>query len=277
MYWTKDDSGNDVEKYIDQNLKENADVVKNSVEKKGWDYISIVSGIPGVGKSTFTQAYCKYLDPTFTTKDRICFTVFGEKGLLERTTNAKPGQAFMLDESFADMNTQVTRSPEFIAIINHLQLIRQKGLYILLCLPNFFDLGKGISVFRSSHLFVIYHKEYSRGYFAAFSREKKKELYIKGIKFIDYNCVRPNFRGKYTKKWTADFELYEKLKENHLKEQAIRQIEKRRTKIELWFNNLVYNLVKEMGLTQKKISELSTAHRNTIGSHFRAGKKLNTQ
>lgn len=214
------DSGERVESYLDENLVKNLDEVKDSVLNKGWDYVAIVAGIVGVGKSTFAQKICKYLDPTFNAKDRICFTGSGKDGLVERTAHAKLGQAYMLDESFADLNTKVSKGSDFVKIMNHLQLIRQKGLYLILCLPNFFDLSKGIAVFRTSHLFVIYHDGFNRGYFAAFGRDKKRELYVKGNKFIDYNIVKPNFRGRFTKEWLADQDLYDKLKLQHLQDQA---------------------------------------------------------
>jgi len=207
--------------YLDANLRKNLDNVKNAVLHKNFDYLSIIAGNCGVGKSTLAQQICKYLDNSFNTKDRICFTGIGKEGLIKRTSNAKLGQAFMLDESFASMNTKLSRNYEFMKIVNHLQLIRQKGLFIILCLPNFFDLNKGIAIFRASHLFVVYTREsYNRGYFAAFDRERKKELYVKGIKFLNYHAVKPNFRGRFVKKWVTDFKLYEKLKAEHLIEQG---------------------------------------------------------
>jgi hypothetical protein len=214
------DNGEMVKHHIDGYLKTNLDIIKDSVLNKGWDYVAVVSGIPGVGKSTLAQLICKYFDNTFTTKDRICFTGTGENGLMKRTSNASLGQAFILDESFEAMNTKISRSSEFVRIMNHLQLIRQKGLFIILCLPNFFDLNKGIAIFRTSHLFVVYHDKFKRGFFSAFGRDEKRMLYVKGNKYIDYNCVRPNFRGAFTKEWIADQKLYDNMKLEHLKEQA---------------------------------------------------------
>lgn len=216
----KDDNKNDVESYIDENLKKNLDEVKDSVLKKGWDYVAVVSGIVGVGKSTFAQKICKYLDSSFNTKERICFKAMGEDGFLERTTKGTLGQAFMLDESFADLNTRMSKGSDFVKIINHLQLIRQRGLFLILCLPNFFDLSKGVAVFRASHLFVVYHDGFNRGYFCAYGRDEKRKLYVKGSKYMDYNAEKPNFRGRFTKEWVADLKLYEELKYAHLQAQA---------------------------------------------------------
>jgi len=248
---------------IDEFLVKNLDAVKNSVLDRGWDYVAIVSGIPGVGKSTFAQRICKYLDPTFNTKDRICFTGTGKNGLIERTAHAKLGQAYMLDESFADLNTKVSKGSEFVKIMNHLQLIRQKGLYLVLCLPNFFDLSKGIAVFRSSHLFAIYSDGFERGYFAAFGRDEKRELYVKGSKFMDYNVRKPNFRGTFSKQWFADQELYDKLKLQHLQEQA-KEAPKGKDNLDRKALKQLFLALKQENYTNKELYEMSGVSKATF-------------
>jgi hypothetical protein len=248
------DSGETVKHHIDGYLKSNLDIIKDSVLNKGWDYVAVVSGIPGVGKSTLAQVICKYLDPTFNTKDRICFSGTGENGLMERTSNAELGQAFMLDESFEAMNTKVSRSGEFVRIMNHLQLIRQKGLFIILCLPNFFDLNKTIAIFRTSHLFVVYHDKFKRGFFSGFGRDEKRMLYVKGNKFINYNCVMPNFRGNFTKEWIADQKLYDEIKLAHLKEQATGKEELISPKDEKFYNLVKYSFDK--GIKTKVLADI---------------------
>ncbi|MGA2130631.1 MAG: hypothetical protein ABSG05_03420 [Candidatus Pacearchaeota archaeon] len=260
----KRDDGSDDEMYIDETLKENLEAVKNSVLKRGWDYLAIVAGIPGTGKSTFTQQICKFLDPSFNAKDRICFTGTGENGLIERTASpdAKTGMAFMLDESFESLNSRVSSSAEFLRIVNHLQLIRQKGLFIILCLPNFFDLSKGIAIFRTSHLFVVYSDSFERGYFAAFGRDEKRKLYVKGNKFVDYNAEKPNFRGRYTKKWIADWDLYEKMKGKHLIEQS--KNKQNQDKKVQQRNKLIVYLKEKKRIPAKEISEICGLSRAEI-------------
>lgn len=258
---TKVTSGEE-EFYMDGNLKKNLDETKNSVLKQGWDYLAIVSGIVGVGKSTFAQQLCKYLDPTFNTEERICFKGTGPDGLIERTSRAKQGQAFMLDESFEDMNTSVTRSPEFVKIINHLQLIRQKNLFIVLCLPNFFDLSKGIAIFRSHHLFVIYADKFARGRFTAFDRIKKKLLYVKGKQFMNYNAEKSNFYGKFTKKWVVDEDLYLKLKHKHLVEQG-KDVD-RKSRFQRERNKLVEHCFRDKKYTINELMEILNKSQKSI-------------
>jgi len=210
------DVGNGKGLYVDGYLKSNLDIVKDAVLKDGWDYVSCIAGIPGAGKSTLAQQICKYLDPNFSI-DNICFTM---KEFREKTSVGTKGQAFMLDESFADLNAQLTRDPQFIATMNHMQVIRQKGLFLILVLPDFFSLSKNIAIFRSSHLFVVYAETYKRGRFSAFDREAKRELYIMGKPYVNYQCVQPNFRGAFGKEWFVDFQEYEKKKHDHLLSQV---------------------------------------------------------
>jgi adenylate kinase family enzyme len=201
---------------VHDTLYKNLEKVKHSVIKRGWDYVAIVSGLPGAGKSTFAHQICKSLDPTFN-EDRICFTA---KDFREKTSFGNKGEAYMLDESFADMNANLSRDPEFIATVNHLQLIRQRNLFLILVLPDFFSLQKTIAIFRSSHLFVVYATDYDRGSFAVFDRGTKRELYIKGKQFLNYQIIPPNFRGNFSDEWFINFDKYEKEKLKHLQEQA---------------------------------------------------------
>ena len=76
------DDGKVIMSYIDENLKKNLDKIKYSVLHRSWDYVCVISGIPGVGKSTLGQVIAKYLDPTFTTKNNFCFTGDGKYGLI---------------------------------------------------------------------------------------------------------------------------------------------------------------------------------------------------
>lgn len=214
-------SGNDYEGkpchfYMDENLKNNLDMVKEVVTKKDFDYVAIVAGLPGTGKSNFSINCAKYLDPNFT-EDNIAFSA---EEFVNITNNCPNNSAVILDESFASLNSKVTLTSDFIRVVNHLQLIRQKNLYIFLNLPNFFDLSKGIAIYRSSHLFVVYGEKFGdRGSFAAFDRDKKKELYILGQKFMNYLATSPNFRGRFVKQKAIDEEVYKNAKYTHLKSQ----------------------------------------------------------
>ena len=207
--------GEVVSYHLDNTLKENLDRIKEVVTKSDMDYIFVNSGLPGMGESNFSIEVAAYLDPNFTI-DNVCFTA---DDFIEKTSSCPKFSAIVLDESFASLNNKISLTKDFIRIVHHLQIIRQKCLFIALNLPNFFDLNKGIAIYRAHHLFVCYGDYGTRGSFAAFDRDRKRELYVKGAKFMNYLASSPNFRGKFVKQKVIDEEEYNKLKIIHLKSQ----------------------------------------------------------
>lgn len=252
--------------YIADTLAMNLQKTKKAIKSKDWDYVCIVSGIPGVGKSTFAQALAKFLDPDFESW-QICFTADEFK---EKTSKGEPGQAFILDESFAEMNSNISRSPEFIALINHLQLIRQKNLFLILNLPDFFSLAKNVAIFRSSHLFVPYSVEYGRGDVAVFDRESKRKLYVKGKPFIDYQVVEPNFRCDFQGEWFCDVEDYKKRKDEHLKEAA--KVKEKGAKAGHQRDLLAYLWKRDSKMTNKEMSNVVGAIEETVCKWVQRGE-----
>ena len=236
--------------YLDGYLKRTLDIAK-ARNKKNWDYNAIVCGIPGSGKSTFVRCPIKYCDPNFGI-DNIAFNA---KQFIKISSECEEYAGIQLDESFQSLNSRVTMSPDFLKIINHLQIIRQKRLFIFLCLPNFFDLSKGVAVFRSSHLFLTYaDDDGKRGKFMAFGRDQKRKLYVKGSKYMDYNAEKANYYGRYSiGKNIIDEKEYEKRKRRHLMEQseeAMTRIDRKEEKID----KMVVNMLNE-GLKPKQIGK----------------------
>jgi len=219
------------------------------------------------GKSTFARTIARYCCPWFDL-NHIAFT---SEEFVRITNNCPDYSAVILDESFQSMNARVTMTKAFLRIVNHLQIIRQKHLFILLCLPNFFDLSKNVAIFRSSHLFITYSsQEGRRGSFMAFSRDNKRRLYIKGSKFLDYNAIQSNFRGGYTmNKNVLSETAYEKLKLAHLRSQEKDLLKptsdsKRDDAIVALYNKKktkTIEIAEIFGLTTRRIQEIVKAYR----------------
>ncbi len=250
--------------YLHRTLSE----VKEVVSKKDFDYVAIVSGDPGMGKSNFAITCCKYLDPNFNI-DSIAMTA---DEFIQKSTDLPPRSAIMLDESFASLNSKVGRSSDFLRILNHLQIIRQKNHYIFLCLPNFFDLQKSISIYRSRHLFVVYGGDFgTRGRFVAFGKDEKRLLYIKGLKFMDYNCVPSNYYGTFGKQKSIDHKEYESKKLKHLLEQN-KKIIGNKSPVYIERNNLIFFL-SEQGIKTKKIAEVAQMELRNIQTIIKSQKE----
>ena len=260
--------GEPCEFYMNTLLHKELTQVSKIVTKSDFDYVALFCGLPGMGKSTLAQSVAKFLDPNFTI-DNICMTA---EQFIEKTTACPKHSAIILDESFASLNSRVATSKDFLKILNHLQIIRQRNLFVLLCLPNFFDLGKAISIYRSMHLFVVYGAEFGqRGEFAAFGRDKKRNLYVKGIKFMNYHCESPNFRGKFYKQKAIDDIEYDKIKLNHLRQMNRELDSEVQSKDKLIVAKLI-KLLSKQGKTVKELEEITGRSDKTIYRYLNHGE-----
>lgn len=249
-------------------LKLEMDKIKPKVQKYEWDYIAVIAGLPGTGKSTFARGLAKYCCPWFSIDD----IVFTADDFIKRTSECPEYSAIVYDECFEGMNSRVTLSPEFRRIVNHLQLLRKRHLFIFLCLPNFFDLSKTLAVFRSSHLFVTYAtEEGKRGQVMAFSRENKRNLFVQGQKFMNYGAVRSNFQTTFGKNpWIVSEVEYEKKKDAVLLARAKELEAKGKVKIggeEKRTARIMTSLL-QSGYSRKKVGELMGMTQENVRAHL---------
>ena len=269
----------DKELYIDGILKENLDYVKPHV-LKDWDMCFIFSGIEGGGKSTMCFQIAKYLAGERFTLEHVCFGPLEFMEKIRRPDFLKPGDCLVLDESFM-INSRSTMSElnrKFLAILSE---CRQKQLFLLINVPNFFDLDKNLALWRSRGLFYIYHDSFNRGFFKFFNYEKKKKLFIQGKKFFNYNVIKPDFFGRFTKEMPFDQEEYKKAK---LKAFEIREDEEINPRQQRWVDqrNFLVKILNKRGVSYREITEEleeygikldeSTLKRGVYASEDRIGK-----
>lgn len=209
--------GTENEYYLDGFLKDNLDIAKEVI-KKDWDMIFCYDGYEGSGKSVKAMQDAYYCDPSFTI-ERECFT---PKEFTEQILKAEKYQAVVYDEALTGLSSKDVMGRINKALVSMLAEIRQKNLFVFIVMPTFFDLSKYVALWRSRALIHLYTAEkFKRGYFAFFNSDRKKELYIKGKKFYDYNCVKPNFKGMFTGYYPIDEEAYKKKKLDSLKNRAV--------------------------------------------------------
>jgi energy-coupling factor transporter ATP-binding protein EcfA2 len=190
---------------MDGYLVANLTHVIRSVTKKDYDCFIIVTGREGFGKSTLAGQVALFLDPTFNL-DRCCFTADQFKEACEK---AEKYQAIVFDETMGYLSSRGAMSSFNRDLIKVFSEMRSKNLFIILCIPNFFELDRYPAMHRATGLLYVY----KRSCFGSYDYPTKKKLYLTGKKLYSY-VVPPNFRGSFIKYFVYPKELYEQKKQN---------------------------------------------------------------
>ncbi len=206
--------------YMDEKLRRNLDIIKKVVTTNDRDWRAISVALPGDGKTTFMLQILKYLDPKFNL-DMVVFDI--EEASKKFDEVNEKYRAMLIDESNDLASSQVGTkiAKDYTALDN---MVRQKNWYVIYILPDYFSLSRNFAMFRSNLLIRIYTKKGKRGYFAVYGRDKKRMLYLRGKKSMNYHIVNPNFRGRFTKFMVVDEVEYRKRKVIALKEFRKKQL-----------------------------------------------------
>lgn len=240
--------------YMDGYLKSNFDKIKEVI-KQDWDMIFVVDGYEGAGKSMFTQQCAKYLDPTLD----ISRVVFNPKDFKDAVMAAQQYQAVIYDEAYGGLSSKRALSQVNQSIVQMLTVIRKRNLYVFIVLPSFFDLDKYVALWRSRGLLHVYTgDDFKRGLFRFYNAARKKDMYVKGKKFYEYRIGKPNFHGRFYKKWIIPVNEYD-----DKKMRTSIQVEEKANKFKEDRDNIIRKLVED-GLTHRKIAEMCGLTRSRV-------------
>jgi len=198
--------------YMSERLKKNLDICKNR-QKSDNDLFLIIDGPEGSGKSVFAQQVGFYLDPSLTV-DRIAFN---SKDFKNKISEAKKDQCIIFDEAMKGLHSRSATSALNKMLVELFSEMRQDNLIIIIVLPTFFELDKYPAIHRSFFLLHTYLYKLKRGYFKFYNFQDKKFIYLKGKRTYDYSISKPRFKGRFTKFYTVDEDLYKKRKRNAYK------------------------------------------------------------
>ena len=185
-----------IQYYMDDRLKEKTDQkVIPALMQRDKDWIEVIDGTEGAGKSWFAFQRAKYIDPTFNLS-RVVFTPEEFKNAI---FSAKKGQAIVYDEAFTGLSSRASLSPINRYLVSLMMQMRQKNLFVILVLPTFFLLDKYAALFRTRLLTHVYEtKSGLRGYFRVYNAQKKKLLFLYGKQTYSYSKnVFTNFKGRF--------------------------------------------------------------------------------
>lgn len=205
-------------RYIDEAYYENLKVLAEVINQD-MTFMAIVSSSTlevGTGKSVFVQqtaeAWIHLVNeihgenlPNLSMKN----IVFKPEDLIKRSFEIPKYSVIILDE-WEDAHYW---SKMGMTLRQFFRKCRQLNLFMMCIIPNFFQMPANYAIGRSVFFIdVRFEGKFERGYFRFFSFKKKKDLYNYGKKNQDYDCVKPDFIGRFTKGYCVDEDEYRKAK-----------------------------------------------------------------
>lgn len=246
--------------------------VRPKIKKKDFDWVWIVDGPEGSGKSVFSMQLGKIVDPNFCL-DRVCMT---PKEFMKAIMKAKKGQCVVFDEAFTGLSSRSSLTEINKLIVSLMMEMRQKNLFVIIVMPTFFLLDRYAALFRARGLFHVYLKKGLRGRWVYFNNKKKKLLYLKGKKLFSYAEPKSKFRGRFHDQYTVNEEDYREKKRKALMQKS------RTTRSETYMaqrDTLLWLLYKKFNLNQLQVSNACKEfgfkiERRTISDIFREKERV---
>jgi hypothetical protein len=188
---------------------------KNLINKD-WDFMFVVDGMEGAGKSVFAQQLAKFLCKDFTVNE-ICFT---PEEFIATINKAPKYSAIVFDEGMRGSSSRAAMSSVNRMLNITFAEMRQRNLFVIIVIPSFFEMDKYPAIHRSRVLFhITTTKQLQRGIYKAYHYETKKYLYLMGKqKGYSYSVTKPNYFGRFSGKYAVDEEAYRKKKHDSLKQ-----------------------------------------------------------
>lgn len=248
--------------YMDGLLKDNIDILVESIGNDMQFLGLVCASTYGVrtGKSTIVQHVGTYFtnevnkkygcNNTFTNENIF----FKSKKMIEFAQTCPKYSFLVLDEG--DDLTEHAFSKVLKDLKKFLRKCGQLNLFIIVILPDFFEMPRGIAVSRSNFLIdVKFQGKFDRGYFDFYNFKAKKKLYLKGKKNNDYDVQEPNFSGRFIKLYTVDEKEYRAKKEKDIEQDAFDEDAKDFPRQHGQRNALSLILKKVFGMTYKEQAE----------------------
>jgi hypothetical protein len=210
---------------IDNLLQTEIDRIKNAVTKKDRDFVMVVDGEEGVGKSVLAQQLAKTFDSDFNI-DKICFN---SDQFIKQLKTAKKHSCIVLDEAFSSANSRAALTEVNRSLIGVATEMRQRNLFVIIVIPSFFDLDKYFALWRCRCLLHVYFaSDGRRGRYIIFPKTAKKYLYLMGKKYYDYSKPKSPYPPcSFPNVYTVDEIEYRKKKSEAFKKRVISNMARR--------------------------------------------------
>lgn len=208
--------------YIDPIVLPQLIEIKKLVIKKDRDWVGVIDGEEGSGKSVLAQQIARVLDPKFNIS-KLCFNA---DQFVKAIKTSPKHSCIILDEGYASANARASLTEVNRSLVALGTEMRQRNLFILIVLPTFFDLDKYFALWRSRCLFHVYFSiDGKRGKYILVPKTAKKLLYLNGRKKYDYRKpASPYPPCRFTNYYTVDEMEYRQKKAEAFKKRTVSNI-----------------------------------------------------
>lgn len=236
--------------YVDGKLSEDLDRIKSLLKFKDRDYMVIVDGEEGEGKSVLSQQIASYIDPSFDLS-RMCMST---SEFIATVNAAQKGQAVVFDEAYVGLSSRAAMSRTNKILVNLMMRMRQKNLFVILTLPSIFMLDRYASAWRAKGLFHCYSVDGARGRWTFFNKHNMRILYKVGRDSYSYNFPRTGYFGRFNENYLIDEAAYREKKDKTL---VLNDDEELKASKPIFQRNVLFKiLTSDMDLTYQQVCEL---------------------
>lgn len=237
--------------YIDGWLKERLEgKVKLELLKKDKDYVMIIDGYEGAGKSVLAQQVGMCVDKNLNLK-RICMNPLEFRGAI---LQANKGECVIYDEALGGLSARGSLSEINKILVTLITEMRQKNLFVIVVLPSFFLLERYVALWRAKCLIHVYEHKGKRGYWKFWGNRKMNNIYLMGKKSFTYNIKRCASirKGRFLDGYMVDEQEYRNKKRRALQR---RDRFTRSEKFKEQRDKIIYIIYKYGGETAAQIAE----------------------
>jgi len=208
-----------------------------------FDYVIIVDGPEGGGKSTFA-AHAKAMYDGAYNLENVCYD---STDLLKIMQTAKKGQCVILDEAVTSFMSRTSLDRFQVRLIQAFSIVRERNLVFFLLIPNLGLLDKALQT-RAVYRIWVYPKGQNRGYSKIYYSQRTpwttgKPWHAEAWHY-EFPKLPDDFEKEYKKFKTR--EMMKKLKEydDEIKYEKVRK-EKEKRKVKGVKTQLIIDYLKD--------------------------------
>lgn len=239
----------------DHNLTSNLNYIYKFINEKDYDWVHVICGGEGEGKSTLEIELCDFIDPNFLKNLRLVSTLSQLKEAYRIISENGSGQAIAIDEGALLFLARNAMTSENKISCNMLRGLRGYNPFIVICMPDFISLDPYVRDFRVKSVSRIV----KRGWAWFYNKKKINQMMEKynTSSKKKFKWIEPNFRHYFPDLPDNIKEKYKDLK----KQQMLEYIKEKKNKEEKQKEETLKTLVESVINEEPDINPKEISHR----------------